>query len=237
MNNVVILPLTAEKELVIASDNSGGIGEKRHDAVGTSNTVVGRFACRVAVMECLAAGGAVQAVVMQNFTSDEAWLDYKHGAEQVLDELDLAELPITGSTESNFPGLQSGLGLTVIGTRSIRKTSDFSGQEAFAVIGTPLVGQDVLEQPEKVAPLWLFQHLSRLETVKALLPIGSKGVAAAWRNWTQRTNQLDCVLDLEKSAGPATCFLIAFDKGNETKLREIAGSYFHRLIPVDDDES
>ncbi|MFD1360074.1 hypothetical protein [Lentibacillus salinarum] len=237
MNNVVILPLTAEQELVIASDNSGSIGEKPHDAVSTSNTVVGRFACRVAVMECLAARGDVQAVTMQNFTSDEAWQDYKHGVEQILDELGLGELPITGSTESNFASLQSGLGLTVIGTKSIAKTSDFLGEGEFAVIGKPLVGNEVLEQPDEVAPLWLFQRLCRLESVKALHPVGSKGVAAAWRAWTNRVNKLDCTLDLEKSAGPATCFLIAFDRRHEEKIRDIAGSFFHRLVPLDVVES
>lgn len=229
MNNAVVLPLTTEQELVITSDNSGAIGEKPHDAVNTSNTVVGHCACRVAVMECLAAGGDVRAVVMQNFTDHEAWRDYKHRVEQVLDELGLDKVPITGSTESNFASLQSGLGLTVIGTRAMTQEYEFTGEEAFAVIGKPLVGNEVLERPDEVAPLWLFQRLCQLELVKAILPAGSKGVAAAWRNWTKRANRLDCALDLEKSAGPATCFLIAFDKGNEAKIKEIAGSFFHRL--------
>ncbi|QKY68697.1 hypothetical protein [Lentibacillus sp. CBA3610] len=236
MSNVVVLPLSSDQELVITSDNSGAIGEKPHDAVSTSNAVVGRFACRVAVMECLAAGGDVQAVVMQNFTDDEAWLDYKHGVEQILDELELDHIPITGSTESNFASLQSGLGLTIIGTRTIVKTSDFLGEEGFAVIGKPLVGSEVLEQPDEVAPLWLFQRLCRLESVKALLPVGSKGVAAAWRSWTERTNKLECRIDLEKSAGPATCFLIAYDNQNEAEIRETAGSLFHKLIPIDEAE-
>ncbi|WP_010530011.1 hypothetical protein [Lentibacillus jeotgali] len=232
MNNVVVLPLTAGQELVIASDNNGAIGEKTRDAVRTSNSVVGYFACRVAVMECLAAGGEVRAVVMQNFTDNEAWQDYKQGVEQVMEKLKLDQIPITGSTESNFPGLQSGLGLTVVGTRTLAKTSGFLGDEGFAVIGTPLVGNEVLEQPDKVAPLWLFQRLCRMDSVNALLPVGSKGVAAAWRTWTGRSNKLDCTVDLEKSAGPATCFLIAYDNGDEAKIKEVVGSFFYRLLPV-----
>lgn len=237
MRNAVVLPLTTDQELVITSDNSGSIGEKPQDAVSTSNTVVGYFACRVAVMECIAAGGEPRAVVMQNFTDNEAWLDYKHGVKQVLDEVGLGELPITGSTESNFSSLQSGLGLTVIGTRTIAKKSDFTGDEAFAVIGKPLVGDEVLEQPNEVAPLWLFQRLCRLDSVRALLPVGSKGISAAWREWTKRKNERDGMLDLEKSAGPATCFIIAFDRENEEKIKDIAGSFFHKLVPVDEVES
>lgn len=234
MNNVVVVPLTTEQELVIASDNSGAIGEKPDDEVSASNSVVGRFACRVAAMECLAAGGDIQTVVMQNFTGEEAWQDYKHGVEQVLSELGLGQIPVTGSSESNFAGLQSGLGLTVIGTRPIDETSDLSGQEAFAVIGKPLVGKEVLEQCEDVAPLWLFQHLCRPDSVKAVLPVGSKGIAEKWRGWTQRSNKLESVLNLEKSAGPATCFLIVFEKYDEPNIRHIAGNYFHRLFPVEE---
>ncbi|SFD40820.1 hypothetical protein SAMN05216238_101204 [Lentibacillus persicus] len=233
MSNVVVVPLTVEQELVIASDNSGAIGEKPDDAVRTSNSVVGRFACRVAAMECLAAGGDIQTVVIHNFTSDEAWPAYKYGVAAVLNELGSERIPMTGSSESNFAGLQSGFGLTIIGTRPIGKTSRLSGREAFAVIGKPLVGKEVLEQYDDVAPLWLFQHLCRLESVKAVLPVGSKGIAEKWRGWTHRSNKLECVLNLEKSAGPATCFLIAFDKDDEPNISSIAGRYFHRLLAVE----
>ncbi|GGJ99566.1 hypothetical protein GCM10007063_22370 [Lentibacillus kapialis] len=232
MNNAVVLPLTAEQELVITSDNSGTIGEKPHDAVQTSNAVVGHFGCRVAVMECLATGGDVRAVVIQNFTDDKAWHDYKYGVMQILNELGLNNLPITGSSESNFTSLQSGLGLTVIGTRLMTTKSNSLIGKDFAVIGTPLVGNEVLEQPYRIAPLWLFQRLCRFESVTALLPVGSKGITAEWRGWTERLDDLSSEVDLEKSAGPATCFLIAYDKGNEEKISELAGSFFHRLVPV-----
>ncbi|TRM12095.1 hypothetical protein FH966_10600 [Lentibacillus cibarius] len=232
MSNAVVQPLTADLELVIASDNSGAIGEKAHDAVNTPNTVVGYFACRVAVMECLAAGGEPQTIVMQNFTDDDAWKDYQRGVGLVLDELMLNGLPITGSTESNFASLQSGLGLTMIGTRTVGEKFEFTGDEAFAVIGTPLVGKEVLDQPDKLAPLSLFQRLCRMDSVKALCPVGSKGITFAWRAWTKRANELDGVMNLEKSAGPASCFLIAFDKENEERIREVAGSFFHWLTPV-----
>ncbi|RYG72398.1 hypothetical protein EU245_10475 [Lentibacillus lipolyticus] len=232
MSNAVVLPLTADQELVITSDNSGAIGEKPQDEVSTPNTVVGSFACRVAMMECLAAGGEPQTIVMQNFTSHEAWQDYKHGVEQVLGELSLNQLPITGSTESNVASLQSGLGLTVIGIRRTAQTSEFSGDEEFAVIGAPLVGNEVIDQPDKIAPLSVFQRLCQLESVKALRPAGSKGIAAAWREWTEREDKLEARIDLDKSAGPATCFLVAFDKGNAAEIREIAGELFHKLVPI-----
>ncbi|UJL46630.1 hypothetical protein KFZ58_01315 [Virgibacillus sp. NKC19-16] len=233
MSNAVIVPLNADQELVITADNSGAIGEKPQDAVSTSNTIVGYSTLRVAMMECLAEGAEPRTIVMQNFTSDKAWQDYKNGAEDVLKALERDMLPITGSTESNFASLQSGLGITVIGTRTIEdnRDSEWSGEEKFAVIGAPLVGNEVLERQDEVIPLALFQRFCQMEEVKAVLPIGSKGVAAAWRSWTKRDDKLSSDIDLEKSGGPATCILIAFDNSNLETIQKATGSFFHHLVP------
>lgn len=232
MRDPVILPLTADQELIITSDNSGAIGEKREDKVSTPNKIVGYYACRVAIMECLAVRGEVKAIVMQNFTNDEAWQDYKNGVEQVLNELNLKEIPITGSTESNFASLQSGLGLTIVGTRSKEKEQKpWTCNESYAVIGTPLVGEEVINRHEEIAPLWLFQHLCQLEEVKAVSTVGSKGIASAWKEWTKSEDKLDCEIDLEKSSGPSTSFLTAFIKSDLDKIQKIAGRHFHILVP------
>src|SRR5690625_2095122 len=82
MRNVVIMPLHSEEELVIATDNHGSIGEKAQDAIHISNKAVGYSACRVAMMELLAVGGKPLTIVMQNFTGDAAWEDYKSGAQR-----------------------------------------------------------------------------------------------------------------------------------------------------------
>src|SRR5699024_3017731 len=131
MRNAVIMPLHSEEELVIATDNHGSIGEKAQDAIHISNEAVGYAACRVAMM--------------QNFTGDAAWEDYKSGVQQVLAELQMDSIAITGSTESNFPGVQSGLGLTIIGTRAIQASHPPLNKASYAIIGTPLVGDDVKE--------------------------------------------------------------------------------------------
>ena len=49
--------------LVLASDNSGGIGLKDMDMVKTPYDIVAYYGFRVAVMECMAAGGAPISVV------------------------------------------------------------------------------------------------------------------------------------------------------------------------------
>ncbi|WP_060678683.1 hypothetical protein [Virgibacillus halodenitrificans] len=232
MSNAIILPLTPKQEMVIASDNSGAIGEKEMDAVHVPNTVVAHYACCVAMMDLLAVGGEPHAVVMQNFTDEVAWDAYQLGVRQVMDELDYDAIPITGSTESNFPGLQSGLGLTVIGKRSIGAALDvLSKHVRFAVIGVPLVGNEVVEHADKIAPLRLFKKLCDMAVVKGVAPVGSKGIAATWQKWTNRTaGHLSCGEDIMKSAGPATCFIIAFEREYTELVESIAGAHYHELI-------
>ncbi len=233
MRNVVIMPLHSEEELVIATDNHGSIGEKAQDAIHISNEAVGYAACRVAMMELLGVGGKPLTIVMQNFTGDAAWEDYKSGVQQVLAELQMDSIAITGSTESNFPGVQSGLGLTIIGTRAIQASHPPLNKAFYAVIGTPLVGDEVKEYDDKIAPLSLFKKFCEMKEVISILPVGSKGIQAAWQAWTNQVNKLnENYIDLSKSAGPATCFLIAFKEENSAFIQQQAGKYFHKLIPL-----
>lgn len=231
MRNAVIMPLHSKEELVIATDNHGAIGEKAEDAVHIPNKAVGYSACRVAMMELLAVGGKPLTIVMQNFTGDAAWEDYKRGVLQVLAELQMDSIAITGSTESNFPGVQSGLGLTIIGTRAIQASHPPLNTASYAVIGTPLVGEEVKEQEDKIAPLSLFKKFCEMKEVISIVPVGSKGIQAAWQAWTNQVNKLDAAnVDLTNSAGPATCFLIAFKKENSAFIQQQAGKYYHELI-------
>lgn len=229
MSDALILPFTEAIELVITADNSGAIGEKELDSVMAPNRVVGQFACRVALMESFAAYGDPKAIVMQNFTSDAAWFDYKAGVRDILQEAGLIELPITGSTESNFPGLQSALGLTIIGTREKRKTYEWLGEESFAVIGTPLVGTEVLENRAIIPTVELLKKFTTLEGVVGVLPVGSKGIQRAYEQWTGREDKLLSSLDVVKTAGPATCFLIAYHKEAFQRVQQVGGTLFHPL--------
>jgi len=233
MRNAVIMPLHSKEELVIATDNHGSIGEKAQDAIHISNEAVGYAACRVAMMELLAVGGKPLTIVMQNFTGDAAWEDYKSGVQQVLAELQMDSIAITGSTESNFPGIQSGLGLTIIGTRAIQSNQPLLNDLSYAVIGLPLVGEEVKEQEGKIAPLSLFKKFCEMREIVSMLPVGSKGIRVAWQSWTNQVNKLDATyVDLSKSAGPATCFLIAFKKENSAFIQQQAGKYYHELIAL-----
>ncbi|WP_217586154.1 ATP-binding protein [Lentibacillus saliphilus] len=231
--DVLTTALSEGEELVIACDNSGSIGRKPFDDVEVDYEVVAYFAFRVAYMECAAAGATPFSVLLHNFNGDDAWDSLKKGIERGCRELNIPDLPVTGSTESNFKLYQSALGLAVLGKRSINHVSDNIQQKdmCVALIGEPLVGNDVLTN-EGVAPLWLFNWCCHNEGIHAVIPVGSKGIQ-------HELNQLDSVIapyvarsasiDFQQSAGPATCFLILYDALHEGAIVEKAGTWFHRL--------
>ncbi|CAH0345001.1 ATP-binding protein [Bacillus sp. CECT 9360] len=223
-----------DQVLIIATDNSGGIGMKEKDLVKVPYHVVSYYSFRVAVMECMAAGGFPVSIVMQNFCGESVWEELKEGIQEGLDELGL-DIPITGSTETNMELLQSALGLSVLGTGGkSASTEALPLQEAnLAVIGKPLVGAEVVEESRSIAPLQLFKQLWQNERV-TILPVGSKGIADELCRFLpgikiENIENIGIKLDLHKSAGPSTCFIISYPADLEQEIQEISGNFFNKI--------
>ncbi|BBW95780.1 ATPase [Geobacillus icigianus] len=235
MRDVLFLPLADGVELAVAADGSAAVGDKPGDVVSAPADVVAYFAARVALLELLSVGAEARAVVLQNFIADDRWEALCRGVERAGRELALS-LPITGSTESNFPTVQSALGVTALGTvGSQRKRIGMTPETArFAVIGRPLVGAAVLAQPEWVLPLSLFAELLVSPHVYELVPIGSKGIFYEWTGLLAanrlRFRSCSCPLSLFSSGGPATAVLISYDPVGEPKLKQQAGRLFFPLF-------
>ncbi|MBP3040411.1 ATP-binding protein [Bacillaceae bacterium Marseille-Q3522] len=231
-----VLPNINGETFVIACDNSGGIGLKEQDLVKAPYEVVSYYSFRVAAMECIAARAEPIAVVINNFCGEEAWPAITGGVKRGLEELGRNLLPITGSTESNFLLMQSALGVTVIGKRE----ADFHEvplslrNRKLAVIGTPLVGKEVLEKANEVLPLSLFQDIFQFEQI-VVIPAGSKGIIHEIEQiFTESgitTNEFSCDVDLYQSAGPATCILAVFPKKLESSIVKLASLFYHPIFP------
>lgn len=236
MRDVLFIPSTEERELVISTDCSGGIGEKPDDVVFASNRLVSYFTMRVAIMELLAVGAAPTAVVLANFSGDNSWQEYMTGIYQVYEELQISPLPLVGSTETNMSLQQSAIGLTVLGEinqqqKRIKKTP---ANAMFAVIGDPLVGDKVITEKARVAPLSLFRKCLELAGIYEIIPVGSKGIYHELElllkiNAISNGEIAGSSLNLYASSGPATCFIISYDEAIEEKLQELTGQYFHKL--------
>lgn len=229
MKDSLIIPFDELSSLIIASDNSGGIGRKEKDSVNVPYEITAYFSFRVAVMECMAAGAIPLAVVFHNFCGENAWAELVKGVRRGMDEINI-HLPITGSTESNMTMIQSALGILVIGKKANTSTciKDHQGRR-LAVIGKPLVGEEVMEQSEWIAPLSLFKWCLEQENVQ-VLPVGSKGIAYEWKLLVPEAEVVPSGManqvDVFKSSGPSTCFIVAYPRNMESDIKKKCGRYF-----------
>ncbi|WP_042474052.1 hypothetical protein [Bacillus ndiopicus] len=220
MRNAVQLDATT----ILTVDNSGCIGEKEADCVQVPNEIVAYFAARVALLEQWCAGAEPTHLVLANFTGEAAWTDYVKGCERLFEEIGKDLPPITGSTESNFSALQSGLSLTMIGKKKFTPT--IKGCSYF-IIGRPLVGQQVIDYSRDIASLSELNALLQTSVIKALWPCGSKGIGVEIVAFTGQ--QFDCAVDKTSSAGPATAVLVAVEESDVTQLYKIISAPIYRL--------
>lgn len=236
MRDVVFQPLSETESLVISADNSGGVGEKEHDLVHVPYETVAYFGLRVALMELLAVGAEPVSVVIQNFNDEAVWERLEAGVQKVFHEAGIGSVPVSGSTESNFRLLQSATGFICIGkinTKNIR-IGVTPEHAKLAVIGKPLVGEEVLTEQEHVAPLSLFYKLLHTKGVYEIVPVGSKGIehelkGLALANRREVDLPAKGTLDLKKSAGPSTCFIMSYSPEIETELKKICSHYFYEV--------
>jgi hypothetical protein len=227
VRDVHAVSLGGNETLIIASDNSGGIGQKKEDIVHVPYDVVAYFNFRVAAMETIAAGAEPFSVVIQNFCGESAWEEITSGVKRGLTELGLRNVGLTGSTETNFTLEQSALGLVVLGKRKGEEPSHLG--EKLAVIGSPLVGDEVLYRSNEIIPLSLFQRLAKMKDV-TIFPVGSKGILYEVNELLGKSVQtVDTEVDVYKSAGPSTCIAISFPSFLEREIMIVAGELYHSI--------
>jgi hypothetical protein len=230
--DVISISISDEEELILATDCSGGIGKKEGDVVLADPETVGYYCFRVAAMECLAVGARLKAIQLLNFTSDAVWDQYCSGVKKGLSEINQEGIPITGSTESNIGLNQSALGVTCIGMRNKKRPITSCSNLAYALIGTPLVGNEVIEQHTFIAPLSLFMNCVHHSSIIDIMPVGSKGVfyeLSLLLGKPLRREDVTSIQDLDKSSGPSTSFIISYRKAEELDVKDLTNGFFHSL--------
>ncbi|WP_033827923.1 hypothetical protein [Bacillus andreraoultii] len=234
--DITEIAINEQRTLVIAADNSGGIGMKNQDHVFTPYDVVAYYGFRVAIMECMAARAKPISVVVHNFCGEDAWPALVQGVKRGLCELRYDHVPITGSTESNFALSQSALGMIVIGEKTVERKEEpiLLDKYRMAVVGSPLVGNEVLNRREDILPLSLFQELCEIpDTI--ILPVGSKGIiheVSVMLGKQVDVSEISCDVDVTTSSGPATCCLLAYLPEMESMLKEKCAQVYHPLLFV-----
>ncbi|GAW91715.1 AIR synthase related protein [Calderihabitans maritimus] len=227
-DDVSVITLLPGRKLVIACDSLGAIGPKELDQVKVSGYTVGRFACRVPLMEVIAVGARPLLVV--NTLCVEPTPTGEEILSGIRDEIEAAGLDprisITGSMEKNVPVSQTGLGVTVIGLAN----GDASGKgeglrwglgapgDTVVVVGMPKVGSEVRLGDNEIADIPTLLRVADYPSAGDILPVGSSGILSEARKMARRSGLLfvpnpGSEIDLEKSAGPSTCLLVSLPSG------------------------
>ncbi|MGF7057492.1 AIR synthase related protein [Brassicibacter mesophilus] len=231
--DLTLIDINKDQILVISCDSCGGIGEKERDIVNAPPDIVGYFTTQVALSEVLAVGATpvtvVNTLAVEMNDTGKKIIDGVKKALQPLcfDENDI----ITGSTEENFPVCQTAMGITIIGIADKKnwKIPTTKSEELAVVVGIPKVGNDVLEDGGKeILSIPILQQLVSNSDVSEILPVGSKGILYELEQLAA-TNNLsfelfdNLVVDIKKSAGPATCAICSINQRYFDRFRASIG--------------
>ncbi|MGN7476574.1 hypothetical protein ACTHOQ_01865 [Solibacillus silvestris] len=196
--------------LIVTIDNSACIGTKEHDIVQAPNEITAYFTARTAILEQLCAGAIPVQLLMANFSGDGVWKEYEQGFERAFTEMNIEMPPLIGSSESNFDALQSAVSLTMLGKKQFENDTDNC---LFYVVGEPLVGDEVIENPDKIANLnELYEGLNK-DTIQAIWPTGSRGIGTEIKRFVGE--EYTANINLNVSAGPSCAVLVAVKEHQE----------------------
>jgi selenophosphate synthetase-related protein len=221
--DVDFVRLDKDLYMLVACDSAGGIGEKQMDVVKVPPYVVGRFTCRVALMEVFAVGGmpiaATAAICSEPSPTGDGII---RGINDELSQCELS-LPLTISSEKNIPTCQTGLGVTVIGIarqNELRVHKTRAGDKLYC-IGIPKAGSEVSLHDPQIAHAKLTRYLNSILEVHDIIPVGSKGIKGEAEMLVSSLGlkldwERDLPVDIQKTAGPATCILVT--SSNEFEL-------------------
>lgn len=212
--------------LVTAVDSCGAIGEKTGDVVRVAPELAAEHTARVALLEVACVGAKPVFCTLNGCNSPEDGERLLAGMSKVL-----PQVPVVISTEKNMPTCMSAFGISITGVCKLSELRLGRACEADRLFcaGLPLVGEEVL-QPG--ATCFTMAHLDALfkdEHVHAVIPCGSQGIAKeaqviALESALTAVFDTEAGIDLNKSAGPATCAVFAADRQ--------AGHDFELGIPV-----
>lgn len=222
--------LDPKRCLLISCDSAGAIGSKEDDLVKVSNYVLGRITSRVALLEILSLGGFPICVV--GTLSVEPYPFAEEINEGIGDELISLGLDpkkiLTGSTEKNFPTLQSAMGITAIGMGNLEefKMGLVKEGDGVLLLGLPKVGQEVSFEDRELIDCQDVLFWREFKEVREIVPVGSRGIKGEMSDLEKYYNlrmfwsdSLPFDLDINKSAGPATSLLVV---GNFEFLQNMA---------------
>ncbi len=219
IRDLTVIDLDENNYLGIACDSCGGIGLKEHDAVKATPKLVAYHTGKVVLAELMSMGFKPMVLadglaVEMNDTGKQLI----EGFNEVLSKFKSTKVHLTGSTEENIPTVQTSMGVTCVGIceKSKLKYMKTEKNDVCYLIGLPLVGNEVVQNPDKILDIDDFEKLYLCDCVKEMLPVGSRGTAAELEDLCEYNNlninyASDISIDLKHSGGPSCSCLVTLD--------------------------
>jgi hypothetical protein len=233
--DVEVVSINQAQYLVASCDSCGAIGMKDLDELKITWSITGRLTTRVALLEVLSTGAVPKMMTVAISNEPHPTGDrILEGVKEELESAGLTTLPMAISTEKNMRTQQTGLGISVIGVtekKQLRIGTAQSGDDIYC-LGLPKVGPEI-ENPEdsEIAQVKDIQVLLDITGIHDIVPVGSRGIRTEAQLLATSANcrliiDPSCVLDLDKSAGPATCLIFS---STSSLALDLPSSDFPRL--------
>lgn len=200
--------------LVTACDTLGAIGLKPGDVVSTSNEICGAYTLRVCLNELVAVDAKpllVLSLVCNEW--EPTGRQVLSGIKTELVEDGYPDITVSGSSEQNMPTSMTGIGIVVMGTADVLRWRRTVPGDHLILVGLPWVGVEVLEHTGDLMRPPVIRSLVGQDGVGDIIPCGSRGIRHEIEVLEREAGVRIVVhepvpVDLDKSAGPATCALV-----------------------------
>ena len=120
------------------------------------------------------------------------------------------------------------MGITCIGMceKNKLKYKKTSKNDICILIGLPLVGNDVVNNPDKILDIDDFEKLYLCKYIKEMLPIGSRGTGAELADLCEYNNLKikysdNICINLKQSGGPSCSCIVTADKQHADKIKNL----------------
>lgn len=220
IRDLTVIDFDENKYLGISCDSCGGIGLKEHDFVKADPQLVAYQTGKVALAELMSMG--FTPTILANGLAvemNDTGKQLIEGFNKLLAKLKTAKVHLTGSTEENIKTVQTSLGITCIGMckKDKLKYKKTVKGDVCLLAGIPLVGNDVVNNPDKILDIDDFENLYLCDYIKEMLPVGSRGISSElndlciYNNLEIRLNE-NIFIDLIHSGGPSCSCIVTIDE-------------------------
>jgi hypothetical protein len=214
--------------LTIACDSCAGVGMLSEDIIKADAYITGYRTAFVSLAETLSLGSATKLLVNTlSVSMDEYGQNILNGIYDAAKQAGLSGANvITGSTEDNFSVPVTSLGITVIGELEKELPSPIEKELFVYLAGMPKSGAEVLSSVNEILTFRAIRKIIKSFCPADFIPVGSKGIAYELGQMELALNAVfSCApatsIDMNKSAGPATCAIFACEEISSEEIMQI----------------